>query len=177
MKMNHLLATQQWRPLKPQEIASVERIWRAHREKADLYGPANESACIKLRRYKLIGNRRGQHIENGPSSLSPGWIGFLHYHKILPIGYGQMSHQCGCKLCINGLNVINEPKPVNLERRMCHRAIKTFEKEVRNTKGKVSGMVTMDIVGAVRRNQPPCTHEPRCFVNFGCVRYDKTSKK
>jgi hypothetical protein len=174
--MDHLLATQQWRTLKPQEIAFVERVWRAHREKADLYGPANEHACVKLRRFEVIDNRRGQHIENGPAKLTPGWIGFLHYHKILPIGYGQMSHQCGCKLCINGLSVFHEPKSVNLKRRMCHRAIKTFEKEVRNTEGRVSGMVTMDIVCIMRRNHPPCTHEPPCFVNFGCVRH-KSSKK
>ena len=176
--MEHLLASQQYRCLTEHELAFVDRIWNKYRSQTDVYGrPGNERACLKLRRYQEIVNLRGQHIMNGPTKLSPGWIGFLHYHKVLPLGHGELSHQCGCKLCINGLNVVHEPKHANLERKACHNVIKRFEKAMRGTKGAVSEMVTVDIVRTAWRRQPRCRHDPPCFVNFGCARVGKQSKK
>ena len=175
--MQHLLSTKQHRRLTAHEMAFVDSVWSKFRAQADVYGPGNDRDCMKLRRFQEIRNWNGQHIAGGPDKLSPGWIGFLHYHKVLPIGCGQLSHQCGCKLCINGLNVVHEPKHVNLGRRMCHKVIRRFEKEMRGTKGAVTGTVTVDRVGTVWRCQPKCNHEPRCFVNFGCARIKKTQSK
>ena len=174
--MTHLLATRQSRPLTKQEIEFVDAKWNEwYSSQIDVYGPKNASACFKLRRYRVVSNRRGKHISGGPDKLTPGWLGFLHEFKILPIGAGEMSHQCGCKLCINGLNVYHEPKNDNLGRRSCHKLIRKFEKAVRGTKNAVRGTVTVDLVGTLWQNQPApaCRHEPRCFVNFGCEREGK----
>ena len=173
------MATQQSRPLTTQELEFVNTKWNEwYPSQTDAYGPRNASDCFKLRRYKEISNRRGKHIAGGPEKLTPGWIGFLHTFKVLPIGVGQISHQCGCTLCINGRNIYHEPKTDNLGRRACHKLIKKFEKAVRGTENAVTGTVTVDLVGTVSRNQPApaCSHVPRCFVNFGCTRGGKQTK-
>lgn len=173
---SHLMATSTSRPLSSAEQQFVNEIWnRWHATHIDVYGPGNARKCLKLRRYKEINNRRGKHIANGPQMLTPGWIGFLHTRRVLPTGFGELSHQCGCKLCINGSTIVHEPKLINLERRECHRLIRRFEKAVRGTEDRVDGMVTVDVVGTLWEILSPCRHNPRCFVNFGCARSGKQS--
>ena len=170
--MNHLKATQVYRKLTATEQDFVDRAWKkwfAHY--TDEHGPGDASDCIKLRSYKYISNRRGIHIAGGPDKLTPGWIGFLYDHEILPLGEGELSHQCGCKLCINGTNAYHEFQNVNLGRKDCHRLIRKFEKAVRCTADAVTGKVTVDTVCTVWTDQKDiCNHNPPCFVNYGCSR-------
>ena len=91
--MEHLLATQQHRRLTQREMVFVDSIWSKYCSRANVYGPRNDRDCTQLRRFQEISNWNGQLIAGGPEKLTPCWIGFLHHNKVLPIGYGQLSHQ------------------------------------------------------------------------------------
>lgn len=107
--MAYLLLSPRKRNLTKNERDWVDATWEKWLKSADEEGRGDDK-CIVLRSWKEIDNRQGRgkklrsgnlhqqlHIQNAAKHLTPGWIGFLHEHHIVPKVKGEMSHLCGTK--------------------------------------------------------------------------------
>ena len=181
--MAHLLLSKNVRDLTNDEREWIDDIWEKWMKNVDEEGRGDDK-CVVLKNWKEIDNRQGrgkrlrsgikrpQHIPNAAKHLTPGWIGFLHEHHVVPRDKGEMSHLCGNKWCFKGSHIVHESRQQNLDRRTCHGTISTFLRNSKST-SQLKGIVTVKMVrkNQVYKHKRKCPHKIRpCFKNVGCSR-------
>ena len=95
----------------------------------------------------------------------------------------EFSHICGDQWCIEPTHIVFERKDRNMDRAICHRIIRKYEKAhrgQRNVRVDVLGMVNVADVIAHGDTVRSCPHgkggqgDQQCFVNFGFDRNPRT---
>ena len=154
------------RDLDNEEKLWIDRQYNRMLKSVDEYGIGSPSTCKRLRRnpeefYVFNQNSDGtQIIEGAPCKLTSYWISFVYKHGGFPkkghyvtrrqrFIYGEMSHLCGNRNCINPDHIVFESPRINRQRKRCHRIIRQYEEAYRGGRNRttVKGAIT---VGTVR---------------------------